>query len=620
MAILAARCAAIDALAGAGARFVLCRGGDEAAWKNGRAKKPVSGSAAWQRPESAPAIAEVKRHAIEGRPLAVVTPSLGIAVLDKDDGHPDALAEAEAILGIPPAFVVPSRQPGRFHAIYRGAPVHPPGHQAAGQPCDGAWRTESGGGEIKAAGYVILHRLEAWGAHIACLEEAGMVTATHWERLAKETARRKGGNGAGPRPHDAASLIAALEAAAGAGEAKHPVLTAGAMTLANRGALAGACDTILGAYTRLGGDEAEGRRILDSAMAKAKTAPAGETAPARPPAAADALIEIARAGAALFHTPDGEAMAAIEADGHRETWPVRSAGFRRWLAWRAHKAGIRARREAMDDARAGIDAIAQFDGETHEVHRRCAMGADGRLYIDLCDDAWRAIAIDRGGWEVVARAPVHFVRSANARPLPAPERGGSLADWRPFVRGDDDAFVLLCGFAAYALAARNAALPALAIAGEQGSAKSTLSRMVAALIDPARVGIRGAPRNEDDLLIAARNSALVAYDNLDSLPGWLSDALARLCTGSGLGKRELYSDSEEVVIEARRPVLLNGIGVVVVKSDLADRAIFHHAPPIPEHGKAKRSRRAGRLRGRPPPASWPVYATPRRMAWRGSER
>ena len=41
------------------------------------------------------------------------------------------------------------------------------------------------------------------------------------------------------------------------------------------------------------------------------------------------------AGAAeLFHAPDGTGFADISVDGHRETWPVRSAGFRRWIRCR----------------------------------------------------------------------------------------------------------------------------------------------------------------------------------------------------------------------------------------------------------------------------------------------
>src|SRR5215469_12280346 len=51
---------------------------------------------------------------------------------------------------------------------------------------------------------------------------------------------------------------------------------------------------------------------------------------------ADLLVEMALAGGAeLFHTPgghDSEGYATVRVGDHRETWPVASKGFRRWLA------------------------------------------------------------------------------------------------------------------------------------------------------------------------------------------------------------------------------------------------------------------------------------------------
>ena len=54
----------------------------------------------------------------------------------------------------------------------------------------------------------------------------------------------------------------------------------------------------------------------------------------------------------------------------------------------------------------------------------------------------------------------------------------------------------------------------LAIYGEQGSAKSTLCRIIRQLIDPNTAGLRSQPKDERDLLIAARHSAVLAFGNL----------------------------------------------------------------------------------------------------------
>jgi hypothetical protein len=67
-------------------------------------------------------------------------------------------------------------------------------------------------------------------------------------------------------------------------------------------------------------------------------------------------------------------------------------------------------------------------------------------------------------------------------------------------------------------------------------------------------------------MIAAANSYIVTLDNLSSLPNRLSDDLAVLATGGGLGKRQLYSDADECILKAQRPILLNGIGEVVTPS------------------------------------------------------
>ncbi len=57
----------------------------------------------------------------------------------------------------------------------------------------------------------------------------------------------------------------------------------------------------------------------------------------RGPKQADILIELAQE-AELFHSPDATAFADLLVNGHRETWPVRAKGFRRWLARRFFEA------------------------------------------------------------------------------------------------------------------------------------------------------------------------------------------------------------------------------------------------------------------------------------------
>jgi hypothetical protein len=167
-------------------------------------------------------------------------------------------------------------------------------------------------------------------------------------------------------------------------------------------------------------------------------------------------------------------------------------------------------------------------------------------------------------------------------PLPKPVPGGGLAALRPFVNlacEEDWRLLVSWLLAAYR---PTGPYPVLIIYGEQGSAKSSLVRMLRALLDPNTAALRTTPRDERDLVIAATNGWLIALDNLSHLPDWLSDALCRLATGSGFATRELYTDAEEAIFAAQRPIVINGIEEVATRGDLLDRALILYLPTIPE--------------------------------------
>ena len=216
---------------------------------------------------------------------------------------------------------------------------------------------------------------------------------------------------------------------------------------------------------------------LDEAIAK--TTGGGR----REPTQADMLIDLAGA-AELFHAADSTAYAEIEINGHRETWPVRTKGFRRWLARQFFEnTGGAPSSEALHSALNVIEAKAHFDGPERPVYIRVG-GLDDRLYLDLGDETWRAIEITTTGWHVVENPPVRFRRTAGMQPLPVPVPGGSVELLRTFLNIQSDAdFVLVVAWALAVLRDRGP-YPVLVLSGEQGSAKSTLGGLLRALLDP----------------------------------------------------------------------------------------------------------------------------------------
>ena len=181
-------------------------------------------------------------------------------------------------------------------------------------------------------------------------------------------------------------------------------------------------------------------------------------------------------------------------------------------------------------------------------------------------------------------SPVKFRRTRGMLPLPEPVRGGSLNLLRSLVNVTDSDWPLVAAWLV-STCRPDSPCPVLALHGEQGSAKSTLARMLRACIDPSKAPLRSEPRDERDLMIAATNARLIALDNLSRIPPWLSDSLCRLATGGGFATRELYANDEEVLFDAMRPVLLNGIEELATRGDLLDRAIVLNLPTIPEDGR-----------------------------------
>jgi hypothetical protein len=293
------------------------------------------------------------------------------------------------------------------------------------------------------------------------------------------------------------------------------------------------------------------------------------------------LVELASA-ADLFRTPRGEAYAYLQVDDHWESWPLRARPFRRWLAQRFFTArGSTPNAQSVQDALSVLEGRALFEGTERPVFTRLA-GHGDRVVLDLGDDDWRAVEISSLGWRVVRDPDVRFRRPAGMLALPLPTKGGRVEELRAFVNVTDEDWPLLVGSLLAALRSRGP-YPVLLLHGEQGSAKSTTARVQRSLVDPNVAPLRAEPRDGRDLMVAANNSWVLAYDNLSHLPAWLSDAFCRLSTGGGFATRALYTDDQEAIFEAQRPLLLTGIEELATRGDLLDRSLMLYLPRLREH-------------------------------------
>jgi hypothetical protein len=322
-----------------------------------------------------------------------------------------------------------------------------------------------------------------------------------------------------------------------------------------------------------------------------ETASAGADQEEHKPTQAELLVRCALE-ADLFHTPAGDSYATVPVNDHRETYPVKAKGFRRWLVRAYFERYDRPPgNQALQDALGLLEACAEFDGPEREIYVRVAEHG-GNIYVDLADEDWRVVEITPVGRRTLPGedVPVRFRRPRGMLSLPAPPRandgdGGCDGLLRRFfnVSGEED-LRLITAWLVAALRPTGP-YPVLLFQGEQGSAKSTAERLVRALVDPSAAPLRTTPRSEHDLFIAADNAHVIALDNISTLQPWLSDALCRLSTGGGFSTRTLYENREEELFDGMKPVILNGITDVATRPDLLDRALAVCLPPIPDEGR-----------------------------------
>lgn len=296
---------------------------------------------------------------------------------------------------------------------------------------------------------------------------------------------------------------------------------------------------------------------------------------------AEAVIWDGEHAFAVIRVPD------LRSDGahlHVRCLPVGSKAFRRWATEEARRCRMSPpAREVLAAAERAIEAAAEKGGGVQPTPSIRVAGRDGVIYLDLGDDDWTCARVTRDGWDLTDH-PLdgpYMYRPPRQAALPKPESGGKIDRLWAFMNVVNDDEKMLLVAAMLQMLWPRGPYPVLAIFGEQGSAKTTKQEMVKSLVDPSRpnpdkhalTSLRSPPREPRDVTASANGARVIGFDNVSYLNEELSDAICRLSTGADMGGRELYSDFDEAIVAAARPVMLNGIMEVVGRPDLGDRTI-----------------------------------------------
>lgn len=296
--------------------------------------------------------------------------------------------------------------------------------------------------------------------------------------------------------------------------------------------------------------------------------------------AREVIADYAQAHFRYFRTADGTVYA--QKNGHPVARPIRSQGtsgsHRQELMVGLFNDGRgvfngTALKEALDL----IEALA-LDEDTQQVHIRVAPGFDGATWLDLGRNDGQSVRIHATGWDILTPDPAEVcwrrTQLTGELPLPVKDTDGKGIDL----------LLRLCNFAnaeteclavAWLIGCLGPSVPVPApfLTGPQGAGKSTGGRMLVRIIEGMSGDLRRAPKDEENLIAAVAAGWVTALDNLSHLTPDLSDAMCCIVTGAESIKRALYTDGDVVRARYRRPLLMTGIDVGVIRPDLAERLL-----------------------------------------------
>ncbi len=272
----------------------------------------------------------------------------------------------------------------------------------------------------------------------------------------------------------------------------------------------------------------------------------------------------------LFEDEESQPCGVVPVGNHSETHRIRSRSFKRWLCRQIYNTfGKIPNSETITSVLNILEAKAVFDGPCYKLSFRVAEENEIFLY-DLGDKRRRVIEITERGW-CFGKHPFAFQRGANTSAQVEPIRGGDVRLVLKFLNLPKKGDQLLLLVMIIAALVPGIPHPILLFIGEHGAAKSTATRVIRLLVDPAVEPLLSLPSKPEDMALILHKNYCPALDNLDGLQGWQSDILCRAVTGGGIAKRRLYTDDEEVILKFLRFIILNGINPSVTKPDLIDR-------------------------------------------------
>ena len=275
----------------------------------------------------------------------------------------------------------------------------------------------------------------------------------------------------------------------------------------------------------------------------------------------------------------------IQNNGHLETLDISSSKTKSWLRYSYYqKSNDNHSDEHYTNAISLIksEAMHGSDSTRETIYTRIAM-VKNIIYYDLATPDWKIVKITDSSVNVLdynEHMPI-FVRTQSQLPqvLPAASNADALTKLVKLLRiQPQDVQIIKSHIISMFVEAYP--IPIMAITGEHGSIKSTLSGTIKSIVDPAVDKRKSLPSHSEKLMLALNNRFTICYDNISKIKQDISDTLCTAITGAGDSKRALYSNSDEIIYTFKRKIILCGIAPSMNFPDLLDRTITYETIPV----------------------------------------
>lgn len=276
-----------------------------------------------------------------------------------------------------------------------------------------------------------------------------------------------------------------------------------------------------------------------------------------------------------FYTKEGWVFVSISDGGKKVILRVDGEEFKNYLIYNLHKKyDLTLGSDGLSNLLTLLRAYAKNEGELIKTFQRVGKHK-GIFFYNLANEAGEIIKVTSKGIKVVQQSPIAFVRSRNTLEQVKPVHDPDIDVWtlkEYFNTASEEDFTLLL------IHILSCFIPeishhVLMLLGNQGSSKSTVSKMIKALVDPSIVDVSTMPKNKEDLVLQLSTEYMVAFDNIGTLRAEYNDIFCQVVTGGNYVKRRLYTDDDIVVHSYKRCLILNGINYLTTQADLLDRSI-----------------------------------------------